>query len=395
LTDEELPYEHFSKLMPRSGWLAEYVAWTLWSEAPMPFHMFVGASTLGAVLGRRAYFDKGYYRIYPNYQLVLVAPTGKCRKTSAINIGQRLLRELTDVNVMANKATPEQIAQELATAKQGESEGVIYAPELAVFLGKQKYNEGLVTLLTDLFDNPDKWEAATKGQGKFPLTNVCLSFIGASTPDWLMSAIPQDAFGGGFMSRILFIVQTDTPRCYPVPKPRPQPSILLNYLKRLRQVQAPRQMSFHDSEAAEWFNMWYVGNKGNVPEDEKMAGYHERKPDHLIRLSMILAISSDRWTINREDLVRASLMLSFLEEQMLETFKWLGVRPIGQDQERVLRVLRANGGVLDSSELLRKVLNYMHVGQFNLVMDTLTKAKLVEQMPKPGHQESIYRIIPQ
>lgn len=211
---EDAPYEEFSKLVPEKGWLREYIEWTMWSEAPMVFHMFVGLSTLGAVLSRRAYFDKGYYRVYPNYQLVLVAPTGKCRKTSAAVLGQKLLRDLPGMNILSNKSTPESIVQELATPKQEPgmvklvappAEATIYAPELAVFLGKQKYNEGLVMLLTDLFDNPDKWESATKGQGRFPMTDVCVSFVGCSTPDWLVSAIPQDAFGGGFMSRILFV----------------------------------------------------------------------------------------------------------------------------------------------------------------------------------------------
>lgn len=400
-SEDETPYEEFSKLVPKKGWLREYIEWTMWSEAPMVFHMFIGLSTLGAALSRRLYFDKGYYRVYPNYQVVLVAPTGKCRKTSAANLGQKLLRELPDVNILANKSTPESITQELAQPKQvanvvhltpPPAEALIYAPELAVFLGKQKYNEGLVMLLTDLFDNPDKWESATKGQGRNPLTDVCISFVGCSTPDWLVSAIPQDAFGGGFMSRILFVVQHDTPRCYPVPRPKPQPPILLSYLQKLRSM-TPRAITFKDEDAAEWYNLWYVGNKGNVPEDEKMAGYHERKPDHLLRLAMLLAVGTDRWAMGREDLIRASEMLSFLEDQMLDTFKLFGAKQIGQDQERVLRVLKSNGGTLPLSEIMRKMINYMHIGQLTLVLDTLVKAKLVQQQVQPGQSDPVYRVI--
>src|SRR3989337_970443 len=99
--------EPFLDLVPKRGWLHEYLQYTLWSEAPAALHFFVACSVLGAVVGRKAWFSKGYYKVYPNHQIILVAPTGKCRKTSALNLGLGLLRSVEGLNIIADKITPE------------------------------------------------------------------------------------------------------------------------------------------------------------------------------------------------------------------------------------------------------------------------------------------------
>ena len=398
--EDELAHEEFLDLVPETGWLRDYISYTMWSEAPAPFHFFTGCSVLGAVVGRRAYFSKGYYRVYPNHQIILVAPTGKCRKTSALNLGVNLLRKLEDLNILADKTTPEALASEIASTNPGsgkllaqrEAEGVIYAPELAVFLGKQKYNEGLITLLTALFDNPDKWQASTKGQGKIDLLNVCLSFMGASTPDWLITAIPQDAFGGGFMSRLLFVVQEDTPRCFPIPKVVETPSKLIDWLKELRAMK-PFEITFDNKATELHYSLWYAAGRKDIPEDEKMAGYHERKPDHLLRIAMVLALSEGKTVITTNHLIQGAKLLDYMEKQMLGTFKWLGINQIGVGQERILRTLRANGGRMMSNLLLKKLILYMNVQHFRQAMDTLTEAKMVKVDIDLKSKETVYTLL--
>lgn len=394
--------EPFLGLIPKQGWLADYIEYTMLSEAPAAFHFFTGCAVLGAAIGRKVWFAKGYYRVFPNHQIILVAPTGKCRKTSALNLGLKLLQQLDGLNILADKTTPEALTAELSTLGMGtggklytarEAHGVVYAPELAVFLGKQRYNEGMISLLTALFDNPDKWLGSTKGAGKQELTNVCITFMGASTPDWLVSAIPQDAFGGGFMSRLLFIVQEDTPRCFPIPKAVTTPIELIRGLQHRHKATVGGEMTFEDSKAEFWYSMWYTASRKDIPEDDKMAGYHERKPDHLLRLAMVLALSERRLKVTEADLVMSSQLLSYIESQMLNTFKWLGIRPIGVDQERILRAMRSYGKPIQSGDLLRKMIYYMNYQTFKLAMDTLREAGLIKETVDLKNKSSVYVLV--
>lgn len=206
----------FDDIVPESGWLHDYVEYTRNTEPPTVFHFFAGAAAIGAALARNVFFDMGAYQIFPNLCIVIVAPSGRCRKTSACNVAMGLYRSVGG-HILADKVTPEALIS--AFQDRGSATGIIYAPELAVFLGRQKYNEGMVPLLTALFDCPKEWSSATIMRGESQLRNVALSFLVCSTMDWIQGAIPRDAFGGGFMSRLLFVVQNDTPRSFPHPPP--------------------------------------------------------------------------------------------------------------------------------------------------------------------------------
>lgn len=382
------PRDEFAALLPQQGWLADYIEWTIGSESPTPFHFFVGCSVLGASLGRNIYFSKGYYKIWPCLQVLIIGPTGRVRKTSAINLGIQLLSALGDCNVIRDKTTPEALVDSLFQPPTVEGKllatpdaiAMIAAPELAVMLGKQKYNEGMISILTSLFDSPDEWTYKTKSSGKMTLKNVTVTMLGASTPDWLISAIPQDAFGGGFMSRLLFVVQDNTDRCYPIPEPPPSYDLLLQDLKKIRSTKG---VIVFTPDAFDWYVQWYAASRKNIPEDEKMAGYHERKPDHMIRIAMIMAVAAGRLVLTQEDILRSSRILYFLEKEMLYTFKWLGMRPIGQDQERVVRTIKAAGGTIEHGDLLRKLIYFMNAPQFKNSIDTLKQSNVVKELVTP------------
>src|SRR5262245_11426554 len=194
------------------------------------------------------------FHIFPNLRFVIVAPSGRCKKTSACNVSVGLFRNIGG-NVLQDKITPEALIS--AFQDKSSATGLIYAPELAVFLGKQKYNEGMVPLLTALFDCPKEWSSLTIMRGESKLYNVALSFLVCSTMDWIQTAIPRDAFGGGFMSRLLFVVQNDTPRRFPIPPPFKLE--LANKLKKhLFDLTRIRGKFRIDPEAEKWYIDWYM-----------------------------------------------------------------------------------------------------------------------------------------
>jgi len=125
----------FEEHIPKSGWFRDYYTYTLNSEPPAVFHFMSSLTVLGASLERNVWFDKGFYKVYPNIATVLIAPTGRCRKTSATNVSLKLARAV-EVNVLSERVTPEALIQGLGG--RDTATGLLYAPELSVFLGKQK-----------------------------------------------------------------------------------------------------------------------------------------------------------------------------------------------------------------------------------------------------------------
>jgi hypothetical protein len=366
----------FEDLCPAKGWLASYMDFTRHTEPPGAFHFFVGAAVLGATLGRNVYVSKGAYNVYPNMCVVLVAPSGKCRKTSAANLGTDLIRTIGG-RIIADKTTPEALVE--AFKGSANATGLLYAPELAVFLGKQKYLEGMVPMLTSLFDAPREWSSATIMRGDAKLENVALSFIGCSTIDWIQTAIPKDAFGGGFMSRLLFVVLEDTDRCYAFPPPLSL-DLKKDLLNRLLAYQHTRGEMQVTGPARAWYEEWYRKRGNSGDEQKQYAGYVERKPDHLLRIAMILRLSADPQAreVQESDLRAALRILDWIEAQLPDTFDQLDTTEAGAHVGRIVGQLKRRGGGCEYSALLRLNARRLSAAQFRQVLETMQSAKLIE-----------------
>lgn len=376
-------------LVPAHGWLREYYEYTSRTEPPTLFHLFTGLTILGATMGRNVFFDKGSGPIFPNLCVVLVAPAGICRKTTAINIGVDMFRAVGGT-VLADRSTPEAIVE--AFKDKTAAVGLICAPELSVFLGKQKYLEGLVPMLTALFDCPASWSSATVMRGEARLYSVALSELAASTADWLQTAIPKDAFGGGFMSRQLLIVQNTTDRCFPIPPPLDKKvrSELIKGLLRVQKLQGGVTLT---DEAASWWDSWYRKRR-LTSADKQFAGYFQRKPDHLLRIALCLNASYERAEtalyLTQAVLEQALSILDRAESLLPSLLEELGSTAAGADRQRMLKQIRLAGGKLMHSVWMRKNAAQLNAEQFRRVIDTMKQAREITY----DAQTRVYYLLP-
>jgi hypothetical protein len=379
--------EEFDAMVPAEGWLRDYVEYTRKTEPPTVFHFFAGLVALGSTMGRSTRYNKGSYWVYPNLCVVVVAPTGRCRKTSACNIAIRLMRQVEATQILADKTTPEA----LLTTFEGHDDavGLIYAPELAVFLGRQKYQEGMVPLLTALFDCPDEFKTRTITRGEIEIRNVGLSFLGCSTLDWIQTAIPKDAFGGGFMRRLLFVVQDDTPRKFALPPPLPA-ATGDRLRKQLLKIQKASGEWNLVGTAREWYEHWYEKREEDKTGNAQFAGYHESKPDQLLRVAMCLAASefeteSPKLDLTTKHLSQSLKILEWLEKYLGSAFGSMQVSAAGEDRDRMLRQIQKKGGVIDHSSWLRLNSSRINATQFKGIIETLVEEKVVRRDPKSPH----------
>lgn len=374
------PKQEFDELVPQSGWLRDYITYTKNTEPPTVFHFFAGMSAIGSQLARNVFFDMGAYQIFANLCVVIVAPSGRCKKTSACNLAMGLYRAVGG-HILADKVTPEALISSFQD--RSSATGLIYAPELAVFLGKQKYNEGMVPLLTALFDCPKEWSSTTIMRGESHLHNVAISFLVCSTMDWLQNAIPRDAFGGGFMSRLLFVVQNDTPRCFPHP-PTMDQGLNHKLKSRLFAYGRLRGNFTITKEADDWYDSWYRSLRSTIAAEKQFAGYVERKPDHLHRIAIILTVAEldddkqYKLELTLPKMKEALAILNWIEDYLPAAFSEMSQTVMGEESQRLLKQLRAAGGVLGHSEWLQKNTHRMNNLQFKSAVSTLREAKLAD-----------------
>lgn len=399
----------YGTIFPKTGWIGSYLEYTWNHEAPLLFHYWNAVAAIGACLCRHVKFEKGYYRVYPNHYIVLVAPTGKCKKSTSAGIAVGLLRDANVIEILNEKGTPEGILDAMnkqtsvkpsvgggLSVNSGNPSLFIFAPELGVFLGKQEYNEGLVQMLTSIADCRDgPFDYLTKSKGKLVLQSPSVHLLGCITPDGLAHSIPKSAFLGGTISRMLFVMQMDTPRFAPLPKP---PNIALQHmliakLVRFGSITGAATMT---PAAETWYEQWYRDLKTQNYDMMRLSGYYERKPDHLIRLAIVTAIAEEgSLELDVPIFEKCAAILDYTEQFMSSAFTIVDSTDQGRQYESVLDAIQRAGGRIEHSKLLKAVYRYgVNAEVLNTrIVPTLVQAGLIQHMHDSTKKINFYLLL--
>lgn len=326
-----------------SGWLEHYLQFVENSESPINYHTWCGLSVIAGSLQRRVYIKWGLGQtIYPNLYIVLIGPSGRTRKGVALGIAKDLLKQVPGISVAPESSSGRQamiLAMKRALINfQDPSDGKIkfhcaitaFSEELSVFLGQGDI--AYLSNLTDWYDSKDDWEYETVGRGKDTLQGLCLNLMGGTAPDWIQSMIPPEAVGGGFTSRVIFIVEDQKRKI--VPKhtmsedEKKLQGALLRDLERISKLSGEVKFT---PEAEKLYVDWYtaedtkLANGQPAIEDTRFAGYCERRATHIRKLMIICSVSrGDDLTIKAEDFLKARNLLESAERNMHKTFGGLG-----------------------------------------------------------------------
>lgn len=198
----------------------EYREWAeTFTDAPPQFHHYAALWAVSTIVGRNVYIRLGDYTVSPNLWMVLVAPSSFYRKSTAIGISARMVREVNPRLIMPNEWTQEAFLAMLQ--KQPHAALVAYEFKSLLSMMARTYNIGAMPLLTELYDCPDLFlrRKGVEKEIEFRIEKPCLSILGASTMEWLTSCIESGDISGGFLSRFVFVSADSKPKDMPFPPP--------------------------------------------------------------------------------------------------------------------------------------------------------------------------------
>lgn len=345
-------------------WIDAYMECTDNSEPPTAYRRWVAISAIASCLQRKCYLSWGYLTFYPNMYIVLVGRSG-LRKGTAMGPAYSLLRDI-GIKMAAEATTRESLIRELKQSndtvidpKSGEmhmhSSLTIYSQELTVFLGYNNVN--LMSDLTDWYDCRNEWIYRTKNQGTDEIIGVWVNLIGATTPDLIQSTLPLDAIGGGLTSRIIFIFADKKAKTVAMPflteREHELREHLLHDLELIRMMSG--QFRVTQSFLDKWVP-WYHEQDKNPPfTDKRFGGYIERRPNHLIKLSLICAASRGDcdYVITSDDFDRALEFMREAEMVMPNTFQGYGRSSTADITSQVLGTV-AELGTISLADLMQK-----------------------------------------
>ena len=375
-------------------WIASYLEYTSEQESPDAFHEWTALAVLSATTSRHLFLPRGYYTIFPNMYIVLVAGSAKCRKSVSSHIGISLLEELKNKPmVFSQKITNEALIKALLESKiDGNSSGIIYASELSVFMGRDAIGTGLIPTLTDLYDSPRKWEYHTRTRGVEILENVSLCMLGASTIDWLRSCIPPDAVGGGFTSRVVFIYQEAARKPILFPERKASTEVLRKDLvEDLNHIRTQRGQMALTPEAKLIAQSWYEEEIGRV-HDTRLEGYFGRKHDTMFKVATLLSIASsdERW-ITEEHIQKALNLLAQHEDGLGKIMSIVTSNETGEKSDKVLAIIRKNGK-MQHVDLLKQCWRFGNAMELAQHLQTLSEAGEILISLSPDNRTRVYEI---
>ena len=385
-----------------NDWLKGYLNYTRHSEAPNTFHFWTGVSLVAGALRRRVWIDQRYFQWVPNFYIVFVGPPGVATKTTTINVGMDLLREIDGVKFGPKVITWQALLDHLESAKEmvelvpGSMEfhpmSCLTCPvgELGTFL--KPSNTEMIDVMVDLWDGQvGVFEKMTRTTKHNSIENPWINIIGCTTPAWLRSNFPEYMIGGGLTSRCVFVYNDTKRQLVPYPSEVAETSefqaeraMLLEDLNKIALLAGEYTLA---PDALQWGREWYEHHWTIRPEhmaSDRYSGYLARKQTHIHKLAMVLsAAQGDTLAITEEHLAGADFFVSSIEEDMIKVFESIGVGEAAQRLQEV-RQLIYNHGVIPQETLIRTCLRMMAFKEYEETINALVRAGYIRELKDDG-----------
>lgn len=328
------------------------------AKSPLIFKKWTAIATIACALERRVWFRTKRGNGYPNLYTLLVAPPGIGKQV--LDIMKDLLREAKAHNstnrafcIAPNNVTKASLLDVLSRSKN--TKQIVAMPvverdycslscvaeEFSVLL--PAYDLEYIGVLNQIFNNISIYDEERRSGTvkKLEIFRPQLNIIGGAQPGWLGNVFPEEAWGMGLASRLILIYASESPKdtIFSSDPDGDAERFLLKRAKVLRSL--TRLSSLYgpirwEPDAADYIETWYHDGLNPVPQHSKLSHYNNRRDLHLLKLSVIAAISATGQLIVRKaDVVRAMAWMFEAESIMPDIFRAM----VGKSDAQVLEEL--------------------------------------------------------
>lgn len=335
------------------GWLADYVSLMQpTTEAPKSFHLGVGFTIAGAILGRDVWCSYGD-PLYANLFTLLVGQSGKTRKDTAIRRGTRLISDHHIMNgklvspitrIITDIGSAEALMDELSEHPNL----MLYSTEFSKLMGnaKRKATGTIIPTLMQVWDAPITMSSLTRGkpvEAHFPYMSV----IAATQPEILANLMSEEDVFSGFANRWFYVCGDATNK--PIPSPPPVDSVLsaelYEELKQRRTEASNRSSGINLSREAhlrwqEWYTFDYHRDSATAEED----AMRPRHAPLIQKLALIYAATEGSKAITLDHLEAAISVIEWMGINVRRMVGTWGQSPMSKLERRIIEVLQSTPG---------------------------------------------------
>lgn len=353
------------------------------AESPTSFFYWSALAAISATVKNRVYLDKGYYKLFPNIYVLLIAKSG-LRKGFPVSLAKKLVELVDHTRIISGRSSIQAIVKELSTAKSRKGKPPI--TDASAFIASGEFSTSIVrdedalTILTDLYDGHynETWRNVLKSTGTEELKGVNLTLLGAMNQTHFNDMITGKEIEGGFIARCILVLEEKRAKKNALVRPLDQvfdPTKLAAHLTEIANLSGPFQWS---PEAMDMFEDWYMKFEPESKEDK--TGTLNRIHDTVLKVAMLVSLAK------RYDLTILPDDLSEAMEKTLGRSNAVQRVTAGTgkaDYSPKLKLVMAELLEHDVKPLLRRALLQKYCGDF----DAFDLDRIIETLDQAGALE--------
>jgi hypothetical protein len=363
---EELVFPPWTELQPdtveqrvweegENNFVEKFIALQGLTETPNLYFRFVAISIISAVLQNKVWLE--LYPgspLYPNLYTFLIGKSG-IGKGQSIGAGMKMLSDsgLADeagafTGSFTAAALIDFLASKAGKGRADTSRAFIVSPEFASSIKWGDQSDAIIKTLTDLFTaDLTNYTDMTRGKGIVKIGKPCVSWLAASTREWLVSNLKPDAIRGGFMARCLFVEATrKTPG---VSLPEKPPDYELRFgelqLQLISQISQLRGEFVLSAEAQSYLRDWYTSRVAPISPAAQASWNRHRELALKVALSLCAGDPQTVGIIEFDHLNEAISLIEMVKENESNLWSFVGSRGKTQDIDYVARRIRTAGTI--------------------------------------------------
>lgn len=351
-------------------------------EAPANTHRWTAISIIGTLLGRQVYLPFGHGRLHANQYIQIIGlPASK--KSTAIKIGKKLLKQYGYTNFAPEKTSLEKFLMDLHSYTWGDedsdskastdlednlfgcgdprqraaempiAECFIASDEFVDFIGRN--NIDFISQLGSFWDYSGVFDRKLKHSTAVYINEPTISIIAGNTPVGFNAAFPPDIQGQGFFSRLLLIHAEASNRkiTFPAAPDMQATSLVLEFMSEIAKccTGEVRMTSAVRDFVSELYFEW------KPLEDHRFDHYAGRRDIHLLKLAMVISAMRLSTVIDEEDIVLANTILTFAEYSMPKAMGEFGKGRNSAVAHKILEIINSADKPVTMMELLKQTCN--------------------------------------
>jgi len=244
----------------------------------------------------------------------------------------------------------------------------ITSSELNSILGEN--NTAMLTFLQEMWDGePYKYKLKNT---EYEIRDAVLGIVGGTTPTQISIALPPEAVGQGFTSRVVFVYAD---RQYQrVARPSFDHEAGEKIARIFGTVFDKFEGQFHETpDAAKVHDQIYA--RGVTLKDPRFVHYCDRRQTHLQKAAMALAAGRGSQTIEAIDFDFADELLTLTEQTMPDALGEYGMSRLSAAKQRLMEFVNAADKPLPVNALFGWMSKDMNIQEYKAAISELHNAK--------------------